>query len=348
MGKRAKLFEIGEKIGVVTVVERVYNEVRKEWEYVCECKCGNRFKTRRDHLLKPRVGCKACINKVSGGIDFLNTISEEEYQKRVDAKNFEKLEKRAIVEKRKQEREKIKAQRIAELEDKKRRFRNTLLSSPIWLGQKFGRLTVIDLYAKDNKTYWVMKCDCGNIIERVAKLVKSGAFISCGCISKEISANAVSNERLYGIWSGMKDRCLNSNNPNYHNYGGRGIRICDEWRDSYKKFREWAYKNGWTEDIPEEHKFALSIERKDVNGNYEPSNCCFIPLYKQSENKRPYCERERIKTWKDREFLEIDGETKSYREWQEFYGFTDSALAYRKNVMKLKGSELFTTKRNKR
>lgn len=348
MGKRAKLFEIGEKIGVVTVVERVYDEMRREWEYVCECKCGNRFKTRRDHLLKPRVGCKACINKISGGVDFLNMISEEEYQKRVDAKNFEKLEKRAIAEKRKQEREKIKAQRIAELEDKKRRFRDALLSSPIWIGQKFGRLTVIDSYAKDNKTYWIMKCDCGNIIERVAKLVKFGTFISCGCISKEISANAVSNERLYGIWNGMKDRCLNSNNPNYRNYGGRGIRICDEWRDSYKKFREWAYQNEWTEDIPEEHKLALSIERKDVNGNYEPSNCCFIPLYKQVENKRPYSERERIKTWKDREFLEIDGKTKNYREWQEVYKFTDSALAYRKNVMKLKGSELFTTKRNKR
>ena len=346
MGKKAKLLEIGAKIGAVTVVERVYNSVRKEWEYICECRCGNKFKSRRDHLLEPRKGCRACISKVNADIDLENTISEEEFNRVVEAKNSAKIEKRALVEKRKQERIWKRKQREAELEEKKRKFKNMLLTSPLWVGQKFGRLTVIDSYMKEHKTYWIMQCDCGNVIERVAKLVKNGSFISCGCISKEISASSVYDERLYAIWNGMKNRCLKHNSQNYHNYGGRGIEICDEWRKSYKIFREWAYQNGWTEEIPQEHKNSLSIERIDVNGNYEPTNCCFIPLWKQYENKRPYKQREKTKTWKDKTFIEIDGETKTYREWQEFYNFSDSVLNYRKKVVGLCGADLFKVKKH--
>lgn len=348
MGRIAKMLEVGAKIGVVTVVERVYNDVRKEWEYICECRCGNRFKSRRDHLLKPRMGCRACISKVNSDIDLANTISEEEFNKVVELKNSVKLEKRALIEKRKQERIEKKKQREDELEEKRRRFKDTLLTSPLWIGQKFSRLMVVDSYMRNHETYWVLQCDCGNVVEKVARLVKNGHFISCGCISKEISVNAISNERLYAIWKGVKRRCLNKNHQNYHNYGGRGITICKEWRDSYKVFREWAYDNGWTEEIPDNHNNALSIERIDVNGNYEPSNCCFIPLWQQSKNKRPYSKREKIKTWKDKTMLDINGVVKSYREWQDFYGFTDGALNYRKKVMGLDGTELFTTKRNKR
>lgn len=66
MGRIAKMFEIGERIGAVEIIGRVYNKDRQEWEYMCRCQCGNEFKSRRDHLLRPREGCKMCINKVNG------------------------------------------------------------------------------------------------------------------------------------------------------------------------------------------------------------------------------------------------------------------------------------------
>ena len=335
MGKKCRLFEIGEKIGVVEVVSRIYNEVRKEWEYVCRCRCGNEFRGRRDHLLKPRQGCRACINKVRSDIDLAGTISEEEFQKRVDQKNFEKMQKRVLIEQRKEERAKVKEQRLADLEEKRQKFKDSRLTNPCWIGQKFGRLTVIDSCRKSGQTHWVLQCDCGNTVTKLAKSVKVGHYISCGCKSREVSQNAVTRERLYHIWQGMKSRCLYTKNLRYKNYGGRGISICNEWLNDYTAFREWAYKNGWTEDIPEDHNDSLSIERINVNGNYEPTNCCFIPFREQAKNKRPYSERDKIKTKKDYEMIEINGETKSLREWLEFYNISDSTMFYRKKTLKM-------------
>ncbi|MBR5583052.1 MAG: hypothetical protein IKW21_00830 [Lachnospiraceae bacterium] len=87
----------------------------------------------------------------------------------------------------------------------------------------------------------------------------------------------VSSERLYAIWKGMHERCENPQNHRYVDYGGRGITICEEW-DYYSKFCAWAYSSGYN--------ILLTIERKNVNGNYEPSNCCWIPLSEQANNKR--------------------------------------------------------------
>lgn len=88
------------------------------------------------------------------------------------------------------------------------------------------------------------------------------------------------NNRLKHIYSAMKQRCYNSKDPNYQNYGGRGIRICDEWLDSYSDFEAWALSNGYSDD--------LSIDRIDVNGDYEPSNCRWTDPKTQCNNKRHY------------------------------------------------------------
>lgn len=333
MGAKAKLLEIGAKIGVVTITGRVYNEVRKEWEYLCRCRCGNEFKSRKDHLLKPKKGCVKCVNKVKADLDLANTISEEEYAKMVELKNFEKNQKKAQEQKAKEEKkhqaEEARAQRETERKERSRRYADAKLTNPLWLGQKFNRLTVIDSYTENAKTYWICECDCGNIVTKLAKSVKIGHFKSCGCIAREIMSNHKLKERLRAIWSGMKDRCLNPNNKNYHNYGGRGVAICEEWVNDYQTFRKWAYENGWTEEIPEDHKQSLSIERKDVNGNYEPQNCCFIPLCQQCLNKRPYSERNRIIAKKDKTMVTINGETKSLREWQKLFNVSNACLRYR-------------------
>ena len=86
------------------------------------------------------------------------------------------------------------------------------------------------------------------------------------------------NKRLYGIWSGMKTRCANPKNPGYKNYGGRGIAVCEEWRECFRVFQSWALENGYDEN--------LSIDRINNNGNYEPSNCRWATHQQQAENKR--------------------------------------------------------------
>ena len=87
-----------------------------------------------------------------------------------------------------------------------------------------------------------------------------------------------SNTRLYNIWECMKTRCYNKHHIKYHNYGGRGISICDSWKNSYINFRDWALMNGYNEN--------LTIDRINVNGNYEPSNCQWITHAEQQKNRR--------------------------------------------------------------
>ena len=150
------------------------------------------------------------------------------------------------------------------------------------IGQKFGRLTVIQKAEKGRERY-VCQCECGNTIMLVrCRLPK---YKSCGCYEKEnlkiiskSSTHGMTNTRLYGIWCGMKDRCYNSNIENYYCYGGRGITVCDEWRHSFETFFEWAMNNGYKDD--------LSIDRINVNGNYEPSNCHWVTMIEQKRNKR--------------------------------------------------------------
>lgn len=109
-----------------------------------------------------------------------------------------------------------------------------------------------------------------------------------------LTTHGQSNTRLYGTWGGMKCRCLNPKDKDFESYGGRGIKICDEWRD-FTVFRQWATSSGY--------RRGLTIERKDVNGNYEPANCCWIPMTHQAKNKRITV------------YLEAFGERKTLGQW---------------------------------
>lgn len=156
-------------------------------------------------------------------------------------------------------------------------------------GQRFGRLIVIervnDTLDKSGRKYstWKCQCDCGNYTNATTNNLRSGNTKSCGCYHKEKLKNGkhgYRNTRIYSICNSMKQRCNNKNNVEYKNYGGRGIKVCAEWNkpDGLKNFAEWSIKNGYKEN--------LTLDRINVNGNYEPSNCRWIPLEEQFKNMR--------------------------------------------------------------
>lgn len=174
-------------------------------------------------------------------------------------------------------------------------------------GNRYGRLVAINPIRKNNGIYWVCKCDCGNTTEVLPQHLNRGLIRSCGCLRKDVSSkknkkHGMSKTRIYKEWKGIKERCLNKNNHAYKNYGGRGITICDEWlgENGFEYFCDWAMQNGYQDN--------LTIERKDVNGNYCPENCCWIPIGDQALNTRANV------------YLEYNGESKPIAQWAKEYG----------------------------
>lgn len=186
------------------------------------------------------------------------------------------------------------------------------------VGKRFNRLTVIeDLGLFENGLRKVMaKCDCGVVKRYYFQHLKKGTTKSCGCHRKERGRNCLyvhglSNHPLINVWSRMKARCCNPLNKKYSDYGGRGVRVCDEWMSDFMPFFNWCISNGW--------KRGMQID-KDILGDgllYSPNTCSIITCKENQNHKRSNLR------------IEYNGETKTASQWAEQLGFMNYTISAR-------------------
>lgn len=182
-------------------------------------------------------------------------------------------------------------------------------------GQQFGRLTVINRHpenAKDGQARWNCECDCGNGITVTARYLKEGTTRSCGCLAAEVrlvhsQTHGLSNSSEYRVWQGIKKRCYNPTHQYYHNYGGRGITMCDEWKNSFEAF----YK-----DMGPRPSLEYTIEREDSDLGYYKGNCRWATRLEQGNNTRRNV------------YYEFDGERKTLSAWCRELNLNYKAMHY--------------------
>lgn len=190
-------------------------------------------------------------------------------------------------------------------------------------GMRFGRWKVKSRAPNDSKgnTNWNCICDCG--CEKVVSghSLRGGRSKSCGCFSKDVKSKMLTkhggasnhtteeNKKLYKVWGAMRSRCNNPDSQSYSLYGGRGIKVCDEWNSDYLTFYHWAIDNGY--------KIGLSIDRINVDGDYCPSNCRWVDHVIQGNNRR--------KNY----IITYNGETHTMADWARITGVNYNTLSGR-------------------
>jgi hypothetical protein len=195
---------------------------------------------------------------------------------------------------------------------------------------KYGRLAILKILPERNSGHIMAAClcDCGNEVTVSLSSLRAGRTKSCGCYRKEVTYNTWSTHglcktRLYSIWTDIKRRCYNSANKRYNCYGGRGISVCDEWLNDFPAFYDWANQSGYAA--------GLTIDRIDVNGNYEPANCRWATWKQQANNTT----RNHMLTYK--------GETLTLSQWEERTGLNRDLLKDRINKLHWSDERALTT-----
>lgn len=183
------------------------------------------------------------------------------------------------------------------------------------IGEKYNRLTVVE-FLPDYKARFI--CECGNEVIALKSRVKTGETKSCGCYKRDIqrermiqrnTTHGKGRTRLYRIWYGMNRRCSNPKFKQFKDYGGRGIKVCGEWRRDFMAFYDWAMANGYDE--------ALTLDRIDNDGNYTPSNCRWITRLEQMQNTR------------SARMISFNGKTLSLTEWSRETGIKRDTIRQR-------------------
>jgi len=180
------------------------------------------------------------------------------------------------------------------------------------LGQTFGNLKVIERVGSDNsgRSVWMYQCKCGALKTARGKDLRQGKITSCGCMKgKSNITHGLSNTRIYQTWLGIRKRCGNPNAYEYENYGGRGIVVCDEWKNNFISFYKWATENGYKEN--------LTIDRVNNDGNYEPTNCRWADRITQQNNTR------------SNHPITINGKTHNINQWCRIAGLPRTTVKSR-------------------
>lgn len=182
------------------------------------------------------------------------------------------------------------------------------------VGKKYGRWTVLEELEENSNHKRIVRCQCScdkkTIQDTYLDNLRSGKSKSCGCIVIEKNTtHGLSNDRLYTIHKGILARCGTPTHRDYKNYGARGICVYEEWKNDFMSFYSWAINNGYMEN--------LTLERKDVNGNYEPNNCTWITIEEQQLNKR------------DTIYVEHDGIRERLSDLSKRVGILHKTLKYR-------------------
>ena len=195
------------------------------------------------------------------------------------------------------------------------------------IGSTIKGLTIIGAFYKPTKTgkyvMYTVRCNrCGKVSDKIGSSVLKGVS-PCDCSRQNLIG--VGRTRLYTIYTDMKERCYNKNSPTYKRYGGRGIAMCDEWlgRDGYTKFKEWALRNGYADN--------LSIDRIDNDKGYSPDNCRWTTPKEQANNTR------------NNHFLEHDGERHTISQWAEITGINRKVISSRVTKLGWSDEKALTT-----
>ena len=181
-------------------------------------------------------------------------------------------------------------------------------------GQRFSRLVVQSICRQDdsNRMHWLCLCDCGNTIVARADNLKQGLTRSCGCLRIETTGvgavtHGMCGTSEYEIWKGIKKRCCVEDYIEFPQYGGRGITMCDEWKESFEAF----YRDMGPRPSPEH-----SIDRRDNNKGYSKENCRWATLVEQANNRR------------DNLYFDFDGDRKTLTEWCREFGLNYNRIRY--------------------
>ena len=157
-------------------------------------------------------------------------------------------------------------------------------------GKRFGSLIVVceDKTRNTPKKHWICKCDCGKITSVSGNNIRQGVTTSCGCrrsaqMKEKATTHGESHTRLYRVWQGMRERCNSPAHVSYSLYGARGIKVCPEWDQNYASFKEWAIQEGYDVSAP---RGFCTLDRIDVDGDYTPLNCRWVPMSVQNKNRR--------------------------------------------------------------
>lgn len=196
-------------------------------------------------------------------------------------------------------------------------------------GERFGRLVVIERAeskARSNgrmRTQWLCQCDCGNVAIVDSYNLRKGLQVSCGCFRDEemIRRNTThgkTDSRAYRVWSAMKSRCSNPNMPQYKYYGGRGIYVCDEWKNSFQVFNQWLMEHGYDEKAP---RGQYTVDRIDPNEPYCPENCRLVTQLEQANNLR------------SNRWIECNGEKHTLAEWGRITGIPAMKIRNRLDLL---------------